>query len=278
MSDKPNFYSNIWLDEGQPENPFVADKSYCAGYDVYGQLLGQASYCDYLLLMFTGEKPAPADSKALELLAMSLANSGPRSGHNRAAMNAGVGAAPGASRLIAALSVGAGQMGGSREVFTLVQWFYKHGLDIEAWLTQCAQPNEDDQPESVWDKYEHVPGFDPHGVRCPKTLETLLTLLSQLPGHKPLVWLQENKPRLESHTGFPITQTFIAAATFFSLGISEDLADMLFLILSLPGAAVHSTEAKQQGWRKFPFFGQNITLTDDPGPKGPIPFSRELPQ
>jgi len=41
---------------------------------------------------------------------------------------------------------------------------------------------------------------------------------------------------------------------------------MLFLLLRLPGAAAHALEQKEHGWRKYPFFGDGLTLTDDPGP------------
>lgn len=42
---------------------------------------------------------------------------------------------------------------------------------------------------------------------------------------------------------------------------------MLFLLLRLPGAAAHSLEQKKLGWRKYPFFGDKLTLTVDPGAK-----------
>jgi citrate synthase len=39
---------------------------------------------------------------------------------------------------------------------------------------------------------------------------------------------------------------------------------MLFLLLRLPGAAVHALEQKDYGHKKFPFF--RIELENDPGP------------
>jgi len=52
---------------------------------------------------------------------------------------------------------------------------------------------------------------------------------------------------------------------------------MLFLLLRLPGAAVHSLEQKKLGWRKYPFFGDGLTLTNDPGPKQPKTTIQEAP-
>jgi len=38
-------------------------------------------------------------------------------------------------------------------------------------------------------------------------------------------------------------------------------AEMLFLLLRLPGAAIHSLEQERLGWRKYPFFGDGFKLT-----------------
>jgi len=36
----------IWDEEAEPDNPFVAVRSYCRGYDVFGELLGDVSSSD----------------------------------------------------------------------------------------------------------------------------------------------------------------------------------------------------------------------------------------
>ena len=41
---------------------------------------------------------------------------------------------------------------------------------------------------------------------------------------------------------------------------------MLYLMLRLPGAAVHALEQRKMGWKKFPFYSSAIELDDDPGP------------
>jgi hypothetical protein len=84
-------HSTIWEEEAQPEDPFNADACFCRGYDVYGDLLGKAKYLDYLYLLFRGEPPSASERDALELLAVALANPGPRDQSVHAAMAAGVG-------------------------------------------------------------------------------------------------------------------------------------------------------------------------------------------
>ena len=41
---------------------------------------------------------------------------------------------------------------------------------------------------------------------------------------------------------------------------------MLYLMLRLPGAAVHALEQEKLGWRRYPFFNDGLKLTNDPGP------------
>ena len=40
---------------------------------------------------------------------------------------------------------------------------------------------------------------------------------------------------------------------------------MMYLMLRLPGAAAHALEQKQIGWKKYPFFGTDLKIVNDPG-------------
>ncbi|MEE8428226.1 MAG: citryl-CoA lyase, partial [Gammaproteobacteria bacterium] len=113
---KEVIHTRIWEEEPEPDNPFAARACYCCGYDVYGDLLGKAGWSEYLYLLFRGERPNEAQARLLEGLAVILANPGLRDHGVRAAMNGGVGGSTHAACLMAALAVGAGQLGGGREV------------------------------------------------------------------------------------------------------------------------------------------------------------------
>ena len=104
-------HTKIWREEPELDNPFAAKKCFCAGYDVYGDLLGKASWIEYLYLLFMLEKPTEQQAKLLETIAVTIANPGIRDHSVLAAMNAGVGGSTSASVLMAALAVGAGQYG-----------------------------------------------------------------------------------------------------------------------------------------------------------------------
>jgi len=68
MSDMPpphTVRSRIWREEPEPDNPFTARAAYCRGYDVYGEMLGQARWVEMLFLLFHEEAPSAAQADLL---------------------------------------------------------------------------------------------------------------------------------------------------------------------------------------------------------------------
>ena len=256
-------HSRIWQEEAEPDNAFAAASCHCHGYDVYGELLGNASWIEYLFLMFRGEAPTARQTKLLEGLAIALANPGPRNAAVHAAMCGGVGGSTSASCLMAALAVGAGASGGAREVYLVMQDFVTRGIDLALWQAGLAVKPEAD-PTNVWPMPDHPPGFDPYGVRCTTPVMQTLTQLSSIGCGQSLVWLESNRSVLESVAGLPLAITGVAAAALHDLGCTPAQGEMLHLMLCLPGAAAHALEQKDIGHKKFPFF--RIELEDDPGP------------
>jgi citrate synthase len=261
------YHTNIWEEEAEEDNPFATKTAYCHGYDVYGEILQKASWFEYLYLMFKGERPTAEQAALLEKLAIALANPGPREASVRAAMNGGVSKAAHASSLMAALAVGAGQYGGSHEVYILMDLWQESGLDLEIWTNKLLEPADDSQAD-IWLPMEHSPGFDPNGESCPTfVLQTLEVLTSVSPG-KSLRWLKANREALEEKVGSPLAMSGVIAAAFNDLEMNNHQASMLYLMLRLPGAAAHAIEQRDVGWKNFPFFSNAIEITNDPGDKG----------
>jgi citrate synthase len=255
--------TRIWQEEAEPDNAFAALSCHCHGYDVYGDLLINASWIEYLFLLFRGEAPSPQQARLLEGLAMALANPGPRDAAVHAAMCGGVGGSTSASCLMAALAVGAGASGGAREVFIAMEDWLARGTDLTLWQTGLAVKPIDD-PADVWPAPGHPAGFDPHGVRCTAPVLQTLTHLSSMDCGTSLAWLQLNRLPLESATRLPLAMSGVAAAALHDLGFTPAQGEMLHLLLRLPGAAVHALEQKDYGYKKFPFF--SVELENDPGP------------
>lgn len=261
-------HTRIWDEEPEADNPFAAAVCYCRGYDVYGEVLGNARWSEYLYLLFLGERPAPAAAQLLEDLAVALANAGPRDAAVRAAMNGGAGGSTAAACLMAALAAGAGQYGGAHEVYRALEYWKECGRDLESWRERLRNPPVEERAD-IWLPMEHPPGFDPHGAGCPAPVRrTLDHLAARSPGPA-LPWLAAQREALEAAADCPLTMTGVAAAALADLGLGPAAGEMLFLLLRLPGAAVHALEQMDYGWRRYPFFRDAVILTDDPGPAPP---------
>jgi citrate synthase len=257
-------HSRIWEEEPEPNNPFAAQRCYCAGYDVYGDLLEKAGWFEYLYLLFKGERPTGEQARMLEALAVALANPGPRDYSVRAAMNSIVSTSTNTSALMAALAVGSGNYHGGRELSNAVAIWREYGPDLERWRTRIGTP-PDEEPIDVWKTPEHLPGFDPHGVACPLPVLQSLTHLAELsPSSSRLKWLASHRTMLEEIAGCPLGMVGVAAAALVDLDMDRDQAEMLFLMLRLPGAAAHALEQREYGVAKYPFFANGLTLLENP--------------
>jgi citrate synthase len=266
MSDnqsRETISTQIWDEDAEPDNPFAAARCRCHGYDVYGDMLGQARWVEYLYLLFRGEAPSPGQARLLDDLALILANPGPRDASVHAAMAAGVGGSPAAACLMAALAVGAGGLGGAREVERVMQQFRMWSTELAIWQQKLPDYARTDAG-GIWPAAEHPPGFDPHGASCPSPTRQSLAHLSTLSDGACLPWLQHHRQALEALAGMPLSITAVAAAALVDLGFGAAQGEMLFLLLRLPGAAAHALEQRDSGYKKFPFF--RIELTNDPGP------------
>lgn len=264
MADKPveTITTKIWKEDPEPDNPFAAKACYCSGFDVYGDLLGKASLIEYFYLLFKLEPPTKEQATLLEGLAVALANPGPRDHSVRAAMCSGVGGSTHASALIAAISVGAGNLGGSREVFHAVKYWQQCGTNLTDWESLINNPPQEGR-EDVWLPMEHPPGFDPNGVSCPTPVLQTLTYLSAIGYGESLPWLLDNREKLESFAACPLSFSGVAAAAFHDLAFSPEQAEMIYLLLRLPGAAAHALEQEQNGWRRYPFFSDGFKVVEN---------------
>lgn len=251
----------IWAEEAEPDNPFASRVARCRGYDVFGEMLGRAGWADMIFLLFCGEAPSPAQKALLEALAVALANPGPRDPAVHAAMCGGVAGAPVAANLTAALAVGAGGAGGAREVHRAVAaWVAARG-ELAPLAEELARMVAEPATET-WPAAEVWPGFDAHSQTCPRpVLQTLDHLAAVSPGAV-LATLRRGRAQLEAGAGRGLAMTGVAAAAYVDLGLSADAAEMLHLLLRLPGAAAHALEQRSLGFRKFPFGA--LELLDDP--------------
>jgi len=271
MDDTTYMHSRIWLEEPEPNNAFACRAAYCHGYDVYGEMLGSAGWVDMLYLLFRGEAPSRVQAAALEILAVALANPGPRDASVHAAMCAGVGGSPAAATLTAALAVGAGGAGGAREVLRSMQAWTACGTALDAWSLYLEEERQRLREPSkgapeAWPAPEHPAGFDPLGLSTATPVKQVLARLAALDPASRCAWLFDNLCSLERASGHPLSMVGAAAAAFADLGLLPDQGEMLFLLLRLPGAAAHALEQRASGHKQFPFYA--LELDDAAGGSG----------
>lgn len=250
----------IWHEAPEPDNAFAARAALCHGYDVYGEMLGQAGWCEMLFLLFRGEAPWPEQTGLLQMLAVALANPGPRDPAVQAAMAASTGGAPAAAALTAALAVGAGRSGGARDVFDAMTGWAECGMELPAWQARLGRGGA--SRLEVWPSAERAAGFEPHGLRTSGIVRQALQRLAANPEAVRLRWLAAHRSELEAAAGLPLAMTSLAAAVLSDLGFSPEQGEMLYLLLRLPGAAAHALEQRALGYKRFPF--PPVELQDDP--------------
>lgn len=250
--NKETLKTSIWFEEPEADNPYAASACYCSGYDVYGDLLGKVSWVQYLYLLFRLELPDSRQARLLETLAVAVANPGIRDHSVQAAMNAGVAGSTRASALMAAVAVGAGNLGGGRDLFHAMELWHRCGCELQGWLQTMAFPPE--RGEDSWLAMEHFPGFDPNGSLCTQPVLQMLETLAEIWPGGSLQWLVDNRRTLEQAIGYPLTCSGVCGAAFHDLGFTPAQGEILYLLLRLPGAAAHALEQEQHGWRQFPFF------------------------
>ena len=255
-------HTKIWYETAEKDNPFVASKSFCAGYDVYGDILKKATWFEYLYLLFRLERPKEWQTELLEKIAIAIANPGIRDHSVRAAMNAGAGGSTSASALMASLAVGAGSLGGAREVLICANYWKDCGRDLSKWKETLSGKSDETLTTEVdsWPEMEHPPGFDPNGVSCAEPVKQVLAHLAAIDNAKNTQWLNENRTELEKIATMPLAITFVVCAALDDIGFSAQESEMLYLFLRLPGAAVHSLEQKKLGYKKYPFFLGRIAV------------------
>lgn len=260
-SDKENIemlHTKIWYEQPSADNPFTAEKCFCSGYDVYTDLLPNASYFEYLYLLFMLERPEKWQTEMLEKIAIAIANPGIRDHSVRAAMNAGVGGSTSASSLMAALAVGAGNLGGAREIYYCVELWESCSQELPAW--QHALCDFTKSKVDGWPQKEHPPGFDPNSVTCSRPVLETLKSLSIYKQATNLNWLLSKRIELEKIANAPLAMSGVIATGFHDIGFNAEQGEMIYLILRLPGAAAHALEQKHLGWQKYPFFSKNLKV------------------
>ncbi|MDH5297772.1 MAG: hypothetical protein OEV91_01995 [Desulfobulbaceae bacterium] len=251
--------TKIWYEKPTAQNPYLAERCYCYGYDLH-ELIRQKSFVDVFFLLFAGELPSQEQSKLLEALMIGLINSGPRHPATRAAMNAAVGKARHSHILPIGLSVLGGAHSGGDEVEQSMRFLRKATRrtpeDIAAEIKDKFCSSEED--------FHIVPGFGTRfGGRDPMPHQ-LAAYLASLPGSgEAIQWGEKFAARIaEKEMGW--LDTGVAAATLCDLGFLPKQGAGLYQLLRAPGILAHGQELSNKPITAMPFLSEeNYVIAKD---------------
>lgn len=261
--DQDRIHTKIWFEEAEDTNPFAAAECYVCGYNLYEDLVGKLSLTQYLFLLIKKNLPVPWEEKLFNDLCVAIANLGPRDRSIEAAMIGGAALSPNAASLISAIAAGSGNYLGSREVMLTMELIDECKEEIVLWQERLGTVLPYDEAVEkngidIWLPMEHPPGFDPHTDTCPKRLQVLLTHLAKHSQGSALSFVCRHLDVLQASAQCGLSITGIVALAFHDLKLSPCEGEMLFLLLRLPGAAIHSLEQREYGIDKFPLFRHGL--------------------
>jgi citrate synthase len=241
--------TRIWYEEPSPDNPYIAKRSLCHGYDLL-DLMRSCTFIEVLYLLFRGELPSNNQAVLLETLMIALINPGPRHPATRAAMSSAVSKTHPSHILPLALSCLSGDYLGAAEVEKSMRFIKRSVQRDPATLAHFLLGQYPKPAEGDW----HVgPGFGSRFGGVDRLAQAIASSLCALSGAGQAL-----------HWGCAFAHSFfnqdagwltpgIAAAAFLDLGFHPRSGPGLFQVLSSPGLLAHGLEFANQPITAMPF-------------------------
>lgn len=254
--------TRIWREQPAPDNPYLASKCLCHGYDIV-ELARKRSFVDVLFLLFIGELPTQEQADLLETLMIAFINPGPRHPATRATMNGGVGKTQAAHLLPIGLSVLSGSHLGGEEVILSMKYLQKNGDKDPRQVARTLLQ----QPGSEGGNYHIIPGFGSRFGGIDPIPQQLADLLAEMPASgEALRWGSQVVEEINPH-GMGWLNTGIAAAVLCDLGFSPLSGAGLFQIISAPGLLAHGLEFIDKPLTAMPFPDENHYVINEQAKK-----------
>ncbi len=241
--------TRIWCEEPSPDNPYIAQRSLCHGYDFF-ELMQSCTFIEVFYLLFRGELPTKDQARLLETLMIALINPGPRHPATRAAMSSAVSKAHISHILPISLSCLSGDHLGASEVESAMR-FIKRSVTTEPAMLLPSLIEQNPKPsEGDW----HIaPGFGSRFGGIDVLPQKIANILCAMAGaDAALEWGMKFVNEIAiHHSGW--LNTSIAAAVFLDLGFHPRNGPGLFQILSSPGLLAHGLEFANKHITAMPF-------------------------
>jgi citrate synthase len=241
--------TRIWEEIPSKDNPYIAERCLCHGYDLQ-QLMERVGYVDMVYLLMCGELPNQGQRDLLERLMVGLCNPGPRHPATRAAMNAGVGKTYPPHVLPISLAIIGGKHLGGEEVEVSMR-FVRSNIRNDAMKVAKGLIEKGGRPkEGDW----HIaPGFGQRFGGVDIVPGRIAALISAAKGAgKALHWgALFASALIDEDMGWLFPG--VAAAAFLDLGFHPRVGAGLFQLLCAPGLLAHGMELASRPITVMPF-------------------------
>lgn len=251
--------TEIWHEIPSVDNPYIAQKAFCRGYELL-ELSRRRDYIDILYLLFMGELPDSGQHRLLETLAILLCNPGPRHNATRAAMMAGAGKTQSSHILPISLSILSGAHLGAAEVQASMR-FLKENLEEDPVIVACelceAVNQNLERSEPV------APGFGAiYGGVDLLSKDIANEICNMECAGQAMRWAANFSNELNRyHYGW--LSTGIAAAAFVDMNIDSMSGAALYQLISAPGLLAHGLEMCKKSGNPMPFLDQEHYIFED---------------
>lgn len=241
--------TEIWDEQPSAQNPYLAERCRCRGYDLF-DLMEKRSFVDMLYLLFLGELPAKEHARILETLMIAFINPGPRHPAARAAIYAGCSRTRTSHILPIALSVLSGEHMGGGEVTAAMRFLKKH--------QEC-------EPEAIADELLHnwtppekgdrriAPGFGSRFNDIEPLPQAIAKRLKLQSGCAAVFEWGDAFSHLIHPYEMGWLGTGICGAVFLDLGFAPRDGAGLFQLICAPGLLAHGLELADKPINSIPF-------------------------
>ncbi len=254
--------TRIWREIPAEDNPYLAERCLCHGYDIV-DLARKRDFGEVLFLLLVGELPSPEQRRLLTTLMVCLINPGPRHPAGRAAMLAGVGKTDPAHILPIGLSVLGGGHGGGQEVSSAMEFLRKHAVTEPGQVLDELMPRV---AEAGGDR-RIAPGFGTLFGGIDPMARRIAGMLADLPScGKALGWAREFADLLAPQ-GMGVLVSGVAAAAFNDLGFPYRAGAGLFQLIAAPGLLAHGLELANKPLTSMPFLDEEHFIISDEAKK-----------
>lgn len=224
--------TRICLEHPTPNNPYICEQQYLAGYNTL-ELVENSSFIDVLLLLLQLELPNTKQKRLLEMLMIGLINAGPRHPATKAAMAASISKTNPEHILPTSLSVIGGQRGGAAEVAASHQ-FIKDNVHLPVAEIEATGDLETTQ--------RFAPGFGRHFGGYDHYINSLTEKLLTLNGQTPHLAFAYQLGKHWHAQSAGLLDVGLAAAVMCDLGLGARESGVLYQFVRAPGLLAHGLE------------------------------------